>query len=237
MSKMLGVELKTPITEEAVRKVKSGDLIYLTGHLWTVREGALKRLFIDDVPVPWDTKKYNIMQIGGQMMMEDKEGNWIPPSLGAGSTGVRFGKFVPLAIEQFRLRAVGGGKDAYGDIPEVIEACKKYGCITYTTWPRTLPGSRQAPPEYPLARRAKAVMDVHWLDLGKNDATWLFEVEKMGPMICNIDTNGNIHMNKGGSGVGSADNIDKRAAELYKKRGLDKFTGYALDREHPRYRL
>lgn len=227
------IELKTPVTDEAIRKVRSGDIIYITGHVWTIREGAFIRLCIEGKPLPVDAKKFNVFQIGGQMMRKDVKGAWITPALGSGSTGLRFARFVPDLIQRYGIKAYGSGKCAMGDIPEIVDTCKKFGCITYTTHPRELPGS---PRGIGGRVRAKAVTEVHWLDLGSNDALWLYEVEKLGPMICNIDTRGNTYFNTGGPGVGSADEIDRRAEEIFKKRKIDKLY-FALDREHPKYPL
>ena len=36
-----GIKLKTPVTEKAAKKIQSGDVLYITGHVWTVREGGI----------------------------------------------------------------------------------------------------------------------------------------------------------------------------------------------------
>jgi tartrate dehydratase beta subunit/fumarate hydratase class I family protein len=48
-----------------------------------------------------------------------------------------------------------------------------------------------APVQFAFAQCVKKISNVHWLDLGSSDAIWVLEVEKLGPLIVNIDTDGN----------------------------------------------
>ena len=45
-----------------------------------------------------------------------------------------------------------------------------------------------------LAQQVKKIREVHFVDeLGKTEATWVFEVERFGPFFVAIDANGNSY--------------------------------------------
>ena len=46
------VELQTPVTPSALAQLEIGNVVYLSGVIYTGREGAYKRILDDRVPAP-----------------------------------------------------------------------------------------------------------------------------------------------------------------------------------------
>ncbi|GLB61861.1 fumarate hydratase C-terminal domain-containing protein [Cytobacillus sp. NCCP-133] len=45
--------LTTPIKDEDLKDIRTGDIIYLTGALVTCRDVAHRRLIEEKIPLPW----------------------------------------------------------------------------------------------------------------------------------------------------------------------------------------
>ena len=70
------------------------------------------------------------------------------------------------------------------------------------------------------AREITRVVDVHWLDLGMPAAVWVFSVERLGPLLVGIDSQGrNVFDSVRSAAQGNI-------AEVFKKLGIDPFHEY-----------
>jgi tartrate/fumarate subfamily iron-sulfur-dependent hydro-lyase beta chain len=86
---------------------------------------------------------------------------------------------MPQIIEYYRPRIIIG-KGGMG--APIVIAMKKFGCVYLA-----FPGGAAVVG----ANCIKKVHAVHWLELGMPEALWVIEVNKFGPLIVTIDTNGN----------------------------------------------
>jgi tartrate/fumarate subfamily iron-sulfur-dependent hydro-lyase beta chain len=172
--------LKTPIPEKDVRKLKAGDLVYVTGTIITARDEAhLKALELhekgESLPVGF---KGNCVFHCGPIMKKDEQGAWRVVAAGP-TTSARMDIFEDRFIEVYRP-AVIIGKGGMGD--RTAKACQKFGCVY---------GAFTGGAALLAARCIKKVVGVHWLEeLGMPECLWVYAAEDFGPMIITIDTHG-----------------------------------------------
>ncbi len=170
--------LKTPVREEEVRRLRVGDIIYVSGVVVTARDAAHRRM-IDYVKegktLPVDLKDGVIYHCGP--VVSKKGGGWEVISAGP-TTSARLELYEPTVIEEVGVRIVVG-KGGMG--PKTAEACSKYGAayVTFTGGAGVL-----------AANAIRKVIGVEWLDLGIPEALWVFETENFGPLIVTIDGTG-----------------------------------------------
>jgi fumarate hydratase subunit beta len=175
---MAEYKLKTPLSEEDVRKLRAGDIVYLTGVIYTARDAAHRRIMEylkAGKPLPFDLRNGAIYHCGPVVAKKDDQ--WIVVA-GGPTTSTRMELYEYDVIEKLGVRMVIG-KGGMGK--KTAEACVKYGAVyvTYTGGAAVL-----------AAQSIKRVIDVHWLDLGIPEAVWVLEVESFGPLVVAIDSTG-----------------------------------------------
>ncbi len=174
--------LETPIPEEEARKLRVGDVVYISGTIVTARDAAHRRVleFVEKgEKLPIDLRGLAIYHCGPVIKKIGEE--W--RAFGGGpTTSTRMEIFEAEFIEKTGIRAVIG-KGGMGE--KTAEAMKRFGAF-YATFP----GGASV-----LAIKAvKKVKDVFWLDLGMPEAMWVLEVENFGPLLVAIDSCGeNLH--------------------------------------------
>jgi len=173
-------KLKTPISEEDVRKLKVNDVLYVTGIIVTARDAAHKRAleqFKQGKPLPINLQGLAVFHCGP---IVKKEGDkWIVVAAGP-TTSTRMDQFEDEFIKAFKVRVVIG-KGGIGK--KTTDAMQKYGAVygAFTGGAGVL-----------AAKTIKNVKTVEWLqDLGMPEALWIFEVEEFGPLTVAIDSHGN----------------------------------------------
>ena len=172
--------LKTPVPEDEIRKLKMGDLVYVTGTVITARDEAhLKALELHEKgeKPPVDFKGVGVFHCGP--IMKKVDGEWMVVAAGP-TTSARMEIFQDNFIETFRPALIIG-KGGMGD--RTSKACQEYGCAY---------GAFTGGAALLAARGIKEVREVHWLkELGMPECLWVYDVEDFGPMIVTIDTHGN----------------------------------------------
>lgn len=174
---MAEFELKTPLNREEVLKLKAGDVVYVSGEIFTARDRAhLKALeYMDkglELPVSFDG---SVVYHCGPLIVRD--GGWRVVSAGP-TTSTRMNAVTPKILERVNVMAIIGKG---GMSESVVEALKGRGVyLAYTGGAGAL-----------AARAVKRVKGVFWEDLGMPEAIWVFEVEKFGPCVVAIDAHGN----------------------------------------------
>lgn len=178
---MRGLEyhLKTPVPEADIRKLKAGDVIYVSGTVITARDEAhSKALELHDrgERLPVDFRGVGVFHCGPIMRKKDK--GWEVVAAGP-TTSTRMEIFEDKFIEAFHP-AVIIGKGGMGD--RTSRACQKFGCVyTAFTGGAALLG----------AKGIKRVKDVYWLEeLGMPECLWVYETQDFGPLIVTIDSHG-----------------------------------------------
>jgi fumarate hydratase subunit beta len=176
---MTEYKLTTPIKEGDVRKLRIGDVVYVTGVIYTARDEAHQRLMEyaekgEKPPVNLDGAV--IYHVGP--IVRKKDGGWEVVAAGP-TTSTRMNKITPKVLEKYPIRMIIGKG---GMSREVAEAMRKHGVVYchYTGGAAVL-----------AAKNIKRVLGVEWLDLGMPEAMWIFEVENFGPLTVTMDANGN----------------------------------------------
>jgi len=205
---MTSREVSVPISEQTVRSLAAGDMVFLTGTVYTLRDSAYERTLTslrEGKAVPFSFKDGAIWHCGPIVRKTDL--GWQVTAAGS-TTSSRFTQPATELLPKLGIRAIiGKGLMGQGIIPSM----RKWGaCYLMTT------GGAAA---Y-YAREITRVVDVHWLDLGMPAAVWVFSVERLGPLLVGIDSQGRNVFDS----VRSA--AQRNIAEVFKKLGIDPFHEY-----------
>ncbi|MDI6654514.1 MAG: FumA C-terminus/TtdB family hydratase beta subunit [Candidatus Hydrothermarchaeota archaeon] len=162
----MAVKLKTPISDEQIKKLKAGDVVYISGEIVTARDRAHQRaLELDKGEVP---ASFEIIYHCGPLVERNKE--WRVISCGP-TTSARFEKYIAKMIKKFGTKIIVGKGGI--ETKNCVYLCFTGGCGVLA------------------ARAVKKVKAVHWLDLGMPEAVFVLEVKNFGPLVVAIDAHGN----------------------------------------------
>ena len=195
-------KLKTPISEEDVRKLKVNDVLYVSGTIVTARDQAHRRaleFFKEAKPLPVNLEGLAVFHCGPVVSKERDK--WIAVAAGP-TTSTRMDIFEDEFIKDFKVRVVIG-KGGMGK--KTTDAMAKYGAVY---------GAFTGGAAILAAKAIKSVKSVEWLDLGTPEAMWIFEVEEFGPLAIAIDSHGNnIFMDV-------AKSVEENKQKIYQKLGI-----------------
>ena len=171
-------ELKLPVSEEEIRKLKVGDFVELTGRMITGRDAAHKWLMegVRDEVMPFmkDTVIYHC----GPVIAENEDGTYDFVAAGP-TTSIREEPYQADVIGRYGLRGVIGKGGMAG---KTLAGLKEYGAV----YLHAIGGAAQV-----LARAIPRVERVFMLDeFGVPEALWVIEVEKF-PVVVSMDSHGN----------------------------------------------
>jgi fumarate hydratase class I len=168
------IQLIEPFTEEKIRALKQGDMVHLTGMVYTGRDAVHK--FLHEGGTPPVNLEYQIIYHCGPVVIKEK-GKWVVKAAGP-TTSAREEPYQGHIIEKFKIRAVIG-KGGMG--PKTLEACKKVGCV----YLHAIGGAAQV-----LAECVTEVAGVYLEEFGSPEAIWAFR-EKDFPAVVTMDSHGN----------------------------------------------
>ncbi len=172
--------LHTPLSEDDVRKLRVGDIVYLSGVVVSARDAAHKKilgLLEKGEKLPIDLRGLALYHVG-PVARRKEDGSWEVIAAGP-TTSARMEAVEADFIAKTGIRMIIG-KGGMGK--RTAEACKRYGAVyaVFTGGAAVL-----------AAKAIKKVIDVYWLDeLGMAEAMWVFEVEDFGPLVVTIDSTG-----------------------------------------------
>lgn len=174
--------LRTPLTQQAVQKLRVGDVAFISGKIITMRDQAHKKALKNRSigrPIPVKVENLAVFHCGP--IVKKTGGKWKVLAAGP-TTSARMEPFEAEFIARFRPRMIIG-KGGMGT--STTKALQEYVGV-YCDFP----GGAAA-----LGACAiKKILGVKWLDLGLPEAIWMFEVENFGPLIVTIDAHGkNLH--------------------------------------------
>lgn len=195
-------KLKTPISEEEIRKLRVNDILYVTGTIVTARDQAHKRaldFFKEGKPLPLTLEGLAIFHCG-PVMRRDGE-RWTAVAAGP-TTSTRMDIFEDEFIESFKVRVVIG-KGGMGK--RTTDAMAKHGAVY---------GAFTGGAAILAAKAIKDVRGVEWYDLGMPEALWIFEAEEFGPLAVAIDSHGNNLF------ADVADKVEQNRKRIYEKLGI-----------------
>ena len=175
------VELSTTPTPEAIADLRLGDIVYLTGLMYTAREGVYMRALEDQANIP--------MELPGQSAANfhcspaariNPDGSFDMGAVTA-TASFRFAKWLP------EWMAKTGAKLIVGKGGMTSKDYKEYFVLNGAVYLSTVGYGTGAL----LGRGVENVEAVHWNEeLGIAQAMWVIKCKRMGPFIVASDLNG-----------------------------------------------
>lgn len=172
-----GQRLRTPLEKEEVARLKAGDIIYVSGEVFTSRDRTQKLILENRDKLPFSPKGLLEFHAGPIVRREGSE--WKVVSIGP-TTSFRMENSEYGFIKETGIAGVIG-KGGMGS--KTREACREFKAFY-----GVLPGGAAAL----IAKSVKRIIGVYWLEeLSVPEAMWHLEVENLGPITVVIDSFGN----------------------------------------------
>lgn len=193
-------ELTVPLTYSDIEHIKLGDTLFLSGPVFTGRSRLQRYVFDEGGQLPFSTADRNAMIHVGPIVKtlqgQHELVSFMPTS------SVRFEKWGAQSIERWGLRVIIG-KTTMGE--DTMAAMRRHGCIHAS--PQSVSPN--------LWKDSIKICGVELLDeLGSIEASWLLELDKLGPFIVDIDVHGNNYFDKMDQDVAAV------KAAVYQKLGI-----------------
>ena len=175
------VHLTTPVSPEAIRSLKLGDVVYLSGVLYTGREGVYRKVVDKGVALPDSVRALtNVNFHCSPAASVRPDGSYSVEAVTA-TASFRFGKSMTTWFERSGAKVIVG--KAWLTELAYREWFVPHGAVYLTTVGYGLGAM--------YGRTIKRVLDVHWLkELGIAQALWVLEVERIGPFLVEGDAAG-----------------------------------------------
>jgi fumarate hydratase class I len=168
--------LSYPFTKEQVRDLKVGDMVLITGKLFTGRDAVHKRIH-DGVKPPVDLSNQIIYHCG-PVVLQDKKTKKYEVKAAGPTTSIREEPYQWQVMRDYGIVGVIG-KGGMG--AKTLQGCKEYGCV----YLHAIGGAAQV-----LAEKIDSVDNVYWEDLGSPEAIWELSVTDF-PVVVTMDAHGN----------------------------------------------
>lgn len=169
--------LATPLSKEDILKLKAGDVVYLSGIIYTARDEAHMKILglaKEGRPLPFNLRGAVIYHCGP--LLEKRNGKWEAVAVGP-TTSARMTNLTPELLGRHSVRAIIG-KGGMENIAPVLKNRCVY--LAYTGGCAAL-----------AVEKIKGVKEVYWLEkLGMPEAVWVLEIENF-PLIVGADAHGN----------------------------------------------
>ncbi|HID60937.1 MAG TPA: hypothetical protein EYP46_03660 [Hadesarchaea archaeon] len=178
---MKPTRLTPPLSEPDIRKLRTGDLVSITGKIVTARDKAYTRA-ISDAKLPVKLQGGIVYHCGP--LAKRTPSGWKVVSAGP-TTSARMDQIQAKFVKLTGVRALIG-KGGVGE--KVAGQLARLGCVYLA-----FPGGTGA-----LAAKSVAKIEgVFWRDLGIPEALWVLRVRDFGPLVVAIDTRGdNIYLDQ-----------------------------------------
>jgi len=194
--------LTIPLSEHDVRQLRAGDIVYLTGCIFTARDGVFKYMIDEGHEPPIDIRnQFNVTTQSSPAGAEVSPGEYMVNSLQA-TAGFRYAQWMDRLFERYGVRAVlnkgGMSQEMYQTV------FKKHGAVCLSTMPYGIGAI--------YGKAVTGVRDVYWKELlGISEAMWLLEVKELGPLLVDGDSEGNSYVAQ------HADEVNAPLLEIYKE--------------------
>jgi fumarate hydratase, class I len=167
------VPLRAPLTEEQMRALKVGDVVLISGEMFTGRDAVHAHLMKNDPPV--DLRGAVLYHCGPVMLKQGEK--WTVKAAGP-TTSIREEPYQADIIRNYGVRAVIG-KGGMGK--KTLAALKDFGAV----YLNAIGGAAQY-----YARAIGKVRGVHLMEFGVPEAMWHLEVHDFVAIVT-MDAHGN----------------------------------------------
>ena len=171
--------LTTPVTQEQTASLRTGDVVYLNGTVFTMRDRAHEQLFAQadaGLKSPFDLVGAAVWHCGPVSRKADN-GEWEITSIGP-TTSYRLTRETPRLLKEFGAKIlIGKGGMGY----EAVQAISREGAVF-------LSATGGCGSVY--AQSVTRVRNIHWPELGLPEAVWELNVSSLGALIVSIDATG-----------------------------------------------
>jgi len=194
--------LKTPLTDADIKQLKLGDIVYLSGRIYTARDEAHMHILADikaGKKIPVELKGMAVYHCGP--IVRKLDNGWELVAAGP-TTSSRMNSLEPGFIEKTGVKAIIGKG---GMNKGVSDAMAKFGCVylAFTGGAAIL-----------AARGLNRVMGVYLEELGMPEAVWIMDAKDFGPLVVGITASGeNMFVNL-------AEEVKRNEAKARAKLGL-----------------
>ena len=172
--------LRTPVTESDLKDLRMGDIVYLSGKLFTVRDLAHKRIgeyHRSKKEYPFDLKGQAVFHCG-PIIDTIGQDEWRAVATGPTSSS-RFSPFVRPVLEGAGAKIVVGKGSLFPEAYKAVVDNKSVyllavgGCAAL------------------YATQIRKVANAYWQEFAMTDTVWEFDIEEFGPLTVGIDLEGN----------------------------------------------
>lgn len=167
-------KLTPPISEQQVREIKAGDVVELSGTIFTGRDAMHHYMLEHDAPFDLTG---GVIYHCGPVINKDETGKWKITAAGP-TTSIREEPYQGAILKKTGARVVIG-KGGMG--PKTLTACGEHGAV----YLNAVGGAAQY-----YAECIKEVEDGKCLEFGTPEAMWKLRVEGF-KAICTMDAHGN----------------------------------------------
>jgi L(+)-tartrate dehydratase beta subunit len=176
------LHLSIPLQEEELEQLRLRDIVFLSGTIFTGREGVYELLFERGVEPPVELKSLsNVTFHCSPAVSQSPDGEYRITSA-TGTASFRFAKYMPVLLGTYGVKAVIGKTGMPTETYRQVFAPNK--AVYLSTVGYGLGAI--------YGRAIKRVSNVFWKEeLGLAQALWCIEVERFGPLVVESDTNGN----------------------------------------------
>jgi len=170
--------LNIPLSEQDVRDLRVGDVVYLKGRIFTSRDMGhftVKKLMDEGKPLPVDFEGAAVFH-AGPVVKKREDGGYDLVVIGP-TTSIRMEPYHKM-VADLKIRAIiGKGGLAEGSLKQFEESGQVYL--------QAAPGCAVV-----LAEGVRRIENVFFLELGVPEALWVLDAEKFGPLVVGMDAHG-----------------------------------------------
>jgi len=179
--RMAEVHLTTPVTDASLRSLELGDVVYVSGLLYTAREGVYRKVVDEGTELPASVRDVtNVNFHCSPAASVRADGRHVVEAVTA-TASFRFGKSMSRWFERSGARVIVG-KAGMTELA-YREWFVPHGAVYLTTVGYGMGAA--------YGQAIRRVVDVHWLaELGIAQALWVLEVERLGPFLVEGDRHG-----------------------------------------------
>jgi len=190
--------LQTPFSEEVIRKLRVGDIVYFDGTLFGIRD--LTQIYMFDQNHEPPVSLAGMPCIHTAPSLRKVGDTWEPICVGTTTSG-RMDRFTPGLMEKYGVRAIIGKGGQY---QASLEAMKKFGGVYLA-----IVGGAAALETNQILE----VENVYFEELHP-EALYQFKVKDFGPLTVAMDSHGNHLYNE------IRREAEKKLPEIYKRLGI-----------------